>query len=201
MREIKKVGIYARVSTGDKKQTPDTQLDALINYCKSMGWDYETFIDIASGTKTENRPGYQDLLKAIDTGAIDLVLVWSVDRLGRNTKQLLSDWDRLKTRGVHFRSFSQPIDTTLPGGELIYQFISILSEWEIAGKKSAIKAGQARARSRGRVPGRPGISETKRRRVLKAKGENKNASYGELAKICKMPKSTIYKILNDQKYE
>lgn len=197
IKTINNVAIYARVSTKDKTQNPETQLKDLREFCEKMNWEFTEYVDYATGTN-DNRPGYQKLMIDIDHGKIDLLLVWSIDRLGRNTKQLINDWYKLKSRGVHFRSYSEFIDTTMVGGELFYQIISVVSGLFSDEQKRAIAAGIRRARKEGKQIGRPKISQRKKRRILKAKKDYPYDSYGALAKRLKVPKSTIYKILTKQ---
>lgn len=193
-----RVGIYARVSTVDKSQNPETQLIPLREYCGNMGYRIMEFVDYATGTSDKKRPAYRRLLEAIDRREIDMVLVWSVDRLGRDMRGLLDAWDLMEKRGVHFRSFSQPIDTTLVHGKMIFQIFGVISEFYVAGQKEAIKAGLQRARLKGKPIGRPQMAEKRRRKVQLARELYPHASLRELAKMTGVPKSTVHKIINAQ---
>ncbi len=111
---------YARVSTLD--QDPALQHDALT----AAGCD-RIFVDKASG-KLESRPALDDLLEQARPG--DTVVVWRLDRLGRSLKHLLATVSGLEQRGVAFVSLTEQIDTSTPGGRLIFHVFGALAEFE-----------------------------------------------------------------------
>ena len=135
---------YARVSTAD--QHPELQLDALRNVgCVRV------FTDYASGTKTL-RP---ELSRALDhLRAGDTLVVWKLDRLGRSLPHLVETVQKLADRDVGFRSVQDPVDTTTPGGRLVFHIFAALAEFERDLIRERTEAGLAAARARGRVGGR-----------------------------------------------
>ncbi|MBA2671254.1 MAG: recombinase family protein [Gemmatimonadetes bacterium] len=136
---------YARVSTGE--QTLDLQLDALAqDDCEKI------FTETASGTKSE-RPVLQEALAYARAG--DTLVVWRLDRLGRSLPHLIETVTDLRTRGIGFRSLTEQIDTTTPGGKLIFHVFGALAEFERDLIQERTHAGIAAARARGRVGGRP----------------------------------------------
>jgi DNA invertase Pin-like site-specific DNA recombinase len=141
-----KIG-YARVST--LEQDESLQLDAL----KAAGCD-KVFTDKASGKLTE-RPALDALLEQLRQG--DTVVVWRLDRLGRSLRHLIDVVAELDTRGVGFRSLTEAIDTTTPGGKLIFHIFGALAEFERSLIIERTQAGLAAARARGRVGGRPTV--------------------------------------------
>src|SRR4051794_38726481 len=136
---------YARVSTGD--QTLDLQTDAL----NAAGCD-RVFTDILSGVKAE-RPGLAEAIDYVRAG--DTLVVWRLDRLGRSLPHLIETVTQLETKGIGFRSLTEQIDTTTPGGKLIFHIFGSLAEFERDLIRERTHAGLASARARGRVGGRP----------------------------------------------
>ena len=102
---------------------------------------------------TFERKGLEDLLAFVRLG--DTVIVWKLDRLGRSLKDLIEKLNLLKSRGVDFISLTESIDTTTPGGKLIFHLMGALAEFERDLIRERTNAGLAAARARGRVGGRP----------------------------------------------
>ena len=120
--EIKKAGVYARVST--KEQDVDKQIQELIDYCKRHNYAYELYIDKGiSGTK-ESRPEFNRLMEDVRLKKIDLVLCYKIDRLSRSIQHFLHIFNELQDKGIGLVSITQPIDTTSASGRLLLQIIS-----------------------------------------------------------------------------
>jgi DNA invertase Pin-like site-specific DNA recombinase len=111
---------YARVSTTD--QQPQLQVDAL--ECAGC---YRVFIETASGARTD-RPTLAQLLDQLRPG--DTLVVWKLDRLGRSLRHLVDTVTGLADRGVGFCSLQEAIDTTTPGGKLVFHVFAALAEFE-----------------------------------------------------------------------
>jgi DNA invertase Pin-like site-specific DNA recombinase len=136
---------YARVSTGE--QTLDLQLDALTN--AGCG---KVFMETASGAKAD-RPVLAEVLSYLRAG--DTLVVWRLDRLGRSLPHLIETVATLRERGIGFKSLTEQIDTTTPGGKLIFHVFGALAEFERDLIRERTHAGLAAARARGRTGGRP----------------------------------------------
>lgn len=136
---------YARVSTHE--QTLALQQDAL--NAAQCGL---TFTDTISGVTTE-RPGLQQALSHLRTG--DTLVVWRLDRLGRSLKHLIETVTRLDAQGIGFKSLTESIDTTTPGGVLIFHVFGALAQFERDLIRERTKAGLTAARARGKQGGRP----------------------------------------------
>ena len=118
---------YMRVSKADGSQTTDLQRDALITAGVAAGHLYE---DRASG-KLDARPGLDAALKALREG--DTLVVWKLDRLGRNLRHLVNTVHDLEKRGIGFKVLSghgASIDTTTPAGKLVFGIFAALAEFE-----------------------------------------------------------------------
>ena len=139
-----KIG-YARVSTDD--QNLALQEDAL----KEAGCE-RIFYDRVSGVKSE-RPGLQEALDYLRDGE-DVLVVWRLDRLGRSLKDLIDLVNQLEERKIGFKSLQDPVDTTSPGGILVFHIFGALAEFERNLIRERTKAGLEAARARGKKGGR-----------------------------------------------
>ncbi len=176
---------YARVSTLD--QNPALQHDALT----AAGCD-RIFVDKASG-KLSSRPALDDLLEQVRPG--DTVVVWRLDRLGRSLKHLLETVSGLEQRGVTFVSLTEAIDTSTPGGRLVFHLFGALAEFEHALIRERTAAGLAAARSRGRVGGRPTVwtpDKVKAARAMSSSGDHDVAS---IARALGVSRASVYRLL------
>lgn len=143
---------YMRVSKTDGSQTTDLQRDALIAAGIAEDYIYE---DKASG-KLDTRPGLDAALKALREG--DTLVVWKLDRLGRDLRHLVNTVHDLAERGVGFKVLSgqgASIDTTTPAGKLVFGIFAALAEFERELISERTKAGLASARARGKTGGAP----------------------------------------------
>jgi DNA invertase Pin-like site-specific DNA recombinase len=143
---------YMRVSKNDGSQTLDLQRDALLKANINEERIYE---DLASGRK-DARPGLQNCLKALQPG--NTLVVWKLDRLGRDLKHLVNTVEDLRNRDIGFKVLTghgAQIDTTTANGRLIFGIFAALSEFERELIIERTRAGLAAARARGRNGGRP----------------------------------------------
>jgi DNA invertase Pin-like site-specific DNA recombinase len=137
---------YARVSTTD--QNPALQLDAL----KAAGCE-RVFTDKGMSGRTTERPGLAKAMKVLGPG--DTLIMWKLDRLGRSLAHLVQTVADLGTRGIGFRSLSDPIDTTNAGGRLVLHMMVALAEFERSLIVERTQAGLQAAKRRGQKLGRP----------------------------------------------
>jgi DNA invertase Pin-like site-specific DNA recombinase len=143
---------YVRVSKADGSQVVDLQHDALIAAGVSKDHIYS---DKASGGR-DNRPGLDACLKAMREG--DTLVVWKLDRLGRDLRHLVNLIEAMTERGIGLKVVTgagASIDTTTANGRLIFGIFAALAEFERELITERTKAGLASARARGRVGGRP----------------------------------------------
>lgn len=178
---------YARVSTAE--QNLGLQNDALCGAgCDAI---YE---DQASGAKTD-RPGLAEALSFVRKG--DTLVVWKLDRLGRSLPHLIETVRALDAKGVGFKSLTEGIDTTTPGGTLIFHIFGALAHFERDLIRERTNAGLAAAVARGRKGGRkPVITPEKleRARAHLATG----LTVREVASRLKVGKTALYKALGEQ---
>ena len=175
---------YARVSTTD--QDLALQLDAL-----AKAGCARVFEDKASGAKAD-RPGLAAALGFVREG--DILTVWKLDRLGRSLPHLIETVNALEARGVSFRSLTEAIDTTTPGGRLVFHIFGALGQFERDLIRERTRAGLDAAMARGRHGGRkPVVTDEKLRRAqtLLAQG----LTVREAAARIKVGKTALYAAL------
>jgi DNA invertase Pin-like site-specific DNA recombinase len=148
-----RVAIYARVSTFD--QQPQNQLVELRRYVAARGWDAREFVDHGISGSKERRPALDQMVADAKRRRFDAVVVWRLDRLGRNLKHLITLIDELQALGIAFVSLGEGIDATTPAGKLQLHILAAIAEFERARIQERVRAGLARARAHGKRLGRP----------------------------------------------
>ena len=177
---------YARVST--TQQDEALQLDAL----NKAGCD-RLFIDKASG-KLASRPALDDLLEQARTG--DALVVWRLDRLGRSLRHLLDVVADLEQRGVGFLSLTEAIDTTTPGGRLVFHVFASLAQFERELLRERTMAGLAAARARGRTGGRPTVWTPDKLRTARAMRDSGEYDVAGIARVLGVSRASVYRALS-----
>jgi len=181
---------YMRVSKADGSQATNLQRDALVSAGVSENHIYE---DKASG-KLDARPGLDAALKALREG--DTLMVWKLDRLGRDLRHLVNTVHDLDSRGVGFKVLSghgASIDTTTPSGKLVFGSFAALAEFERELISERTIAGLAAARARGRSGGAPyKMTAAKLRLAMAAMGQPET-KVGELCKELGITRQTLYR--------
>jgi len=181
---------YARVSKSDGSQVLDLQLDRLI---KAGVKEENIYSDKASGVK-EDRLGLESCLKALRED--DILVVWKLDRLGRNLKHLISIVDDLTQRKIGFKVLSGQgvnIDTTTPSGKMVFSIFAALAEFERELIKERTIAGLKSARARGRKGGRKFKLTKAQIRLAQASMKNRDTSVSELCKEIGITRPTLYR--------
>src|SRR5215210_2396363 len=176
---------YARVSTLD--QNPALQISGL----KAAGCE-RIFTEKASGAQRE-RPELQAALSYVRNG--DTLVVWKLDRLARSIQQLIETVQTLQTSGIELRSLTESIDTTTPGGRLVFHIFGALAEFERAVIRERTSAGLQAAKDRGKHGGRPKTLGAKDLAVAKAMLADPEISVEEVAARLKTSIATLYRYL------
>ena len=151
----RKVAIYTRVSTLD--QTVENQLIELRDHCSKMGWEItQEYGDKGlSGTLSrDKRPALNALIKDGYRKKFDAVVCWDISRIGRSMKELVLFLSDMKDRNIGIVSVRQGFDTSTSMGEIMFQFVGILSSWEREMIRERTLAGLERAKSEGKTLGR-----------------------------------------------
>jgi DNA invertase Pin-like site-specific DNA recombinase len=181
---------YVRVSKADGSQVTDLQRDALLAAGVDRGHIYE---DTTSGRR-DDRPGLAACLKALRER--DTLIVWKLDRLGRDLRHLVNTVHELTTRGVGLKVLTgqgAAIDTTTAAGKLVFGIFAALAEFERELIVERTKAGMAAARARGRSGGRPfKMTPAKLRLAMAAMGKPET-NIGALCTELGIARQTLYR--------
>jgi DNA invertase Pin-like site-specific DNA recombinase len=176
---------YARVSTAE--QNADLQTDELAAAgCWRVGTDH------ASGV-LDRRPQLDELLAALRPG--DTLVVWRLDRLGRSLRHLIDVVTALNDRGVGFRSLRESIDTTTPGGRLVFHLFGALAQFEREIIRDRTMAGLAAARARGRSGGRRSKLGVDQRRTARTLYDERQLTVAQIGQVLGVSRTSIYRAL------
>ncbi|MGP6175372.1 recombinase family protein [Corynebacterium sp. A21] len=181
---------YMRVSKADGSQTTDLQHDALI----AAGVDPDHIYEDKASGKKEDRPELTSCLKALRVG--DTLLVWKLDRLGRNLRHLVNIVHDLNDRGVGLKVLTgqgAAVDTTTAQGKLVFGIFAALAEFERELISERTKAGLDSARARGRTGGRPFKMTPAKVRLAMASMGQPETSVGALCKELGITRQTLYR--------
>ena len=174
---------YARTSTAD--QQPHLQLDQL----REAGCE-KAFEETASGAQ-QNRPALNRAIEFARKG--DILVIWKLDRLARSLKQLIETVEMLDKRGIELKSLTESIDTSSPGGKLMFHVFGALAEFERGVIRERTNAGLAAARARGRVGGRPRSIDQHDIEAAKTLLQNPNITVSEVADRLGISRATLYR--------
>ena len=148
-----RAAIYARVSTLD--QEPENQLRELRRYADAREWVTIEYVDKGVSGVRESRPALDELVGAARRRKFGVLVVWRLDRLGRNLRHLIMLLDELTALGVGFVSLGEGIDTGTPAGRLQLHILGAIAEFERARIAERVRLGVARAKAQGQRLGRP----------------------------------------------
>ena len=177
---------YARISTREQKL--DRQMDALTAAgCRRI------FADTKSG-RTDERPELKACHAFLNPG--DTLVVPSLDRYGRSLQDLVTMVADLRTREIGFTSLHEKLDTTTPGGRLVFHVFGALAEFERALIRERTMAGLAAARERGRVGGRPTVWTPEKRRTAEAMWASGEHDVSSIARVLGISRASVYRVLD-----
>jgi DNA invertase Pin-like site-specific DNA recombinase len=198
--KVKQAAIYVRVSTDG--QTVENQTRELCQIAERRGWQVvETYSDvgISGGKGRDKRPGLDRMLNDASRRKFDVVMAWSIDRLGRSLIDLLATVQNLEACGVDLYLDQQSIDTTTPTGKLMFQVTGAFAEFERSIVRQRVRLGLKRAVSQGKHLGRPPITvelERKAQRALR-----KGTGILKVAKLVGLGTGTVHRIKQEMTAE
>ena len=184
---------YARVSKADGSQVIDLQRDALAK--AGVDLEHHLYTDAASGTR-DDRPGLEACIKALRHG--DTLVVWKLDRLGRDLRHLVNLVGDLTKRGIGLKVLAgegASIDTTTANGRLVFAIFAGLAEFERELIVERTKAGLAAARARGRTGGRPFKMTPAKLRLAQAAMGKPETKVAELCAELGITRQTLYRFV------
>lgn len=186
---------YMRVSKADGSQTTDLQKDALL---KAGIKEQHLYEDYASG-KNDKRVGLEACLKALREG--DVLVVWKLDRLGRNLSHLVKTVTKLAEQNIGLRVLTgqgASIDTTTSAGRMIFGIFASLADFESELIRERTKAGLMAARARGRNGGRKFQLTKSQVRMAQVAMQNRDTSVAQLCQELNITRSTLYRYVSPQ---
>lgn len=155
-----KIALYARVSSSDKNQNPDTQLLPLRDFAKSQNWEtFREYVDRAPANDLEHRTAWRNLLDDAAKGRFQSVLVLDMDRAFKSARHMhdtLAVWDAV---GVKFQSLRGGFDTSTAIGRLQLNCLACMEKCLHESIRKGVKAGMDSARKQGARIGRPRVTE------------------------------------------
>ena len=193
---VKRAALYVRVSTADRGQTVENQLQPLQEAAVRLGWSIVAVHrdEGISGAKgRQQRPGLDALLKQVTRGEIDVVASWSVCRLGRSLPDLVGLLGELQARDVNLYLHQQALDTGTPSGRALFGMLGVFSEFERAMIRDRVLAGLHRAKhiEKKRL-GRPPISSYRIERIREALAEGRGIR--ETARLLKVSAAKVSEV-------
>ncbi len=194
---MKRCSIYVRVSTDS--QTTDNQLIELQKIAKLKGYVVtQIFTDEGiSGSKGRDfRTGFDNIIIGAIKKDFDIILCWSVDRLGRSLQDLVSFLNEIHSVGCDLYIHQSGIDTSTPSGKMMFQMCGVFAEFERGMIRERVISGQNRAKSQGKHIGRPtNLNEglTHSIKYMKEQG----VGIRKIAKELKVGVGTVYKVLDE----
>ena len=190
----KRAAIYIRVSTDG--QTVENQRLELEQAAERAGWKIVGVYDDngVSGAKSrEHREAFDRLCKDATRRKFDVVMAWSVDRLGRSLHDLVGFLGELHAVGVDLYLHQQGLDTTTPAGKAMFQMMGVFAEFERAMIQERVKAGLKRAKAQGKTLGRPKVSRKVEAAVIAARADGTGKR--KIAKQMGIGVSTVNRVI------
>jgi DNA invertase Pin-like site-specific DNA recombinase len=191
MNELKRVAIYARVSTKD--QTCENQLRDLREFSNTRRWTIvKEFVDTGFSGAKHDRPALSDCMGFVRKRQADMLLVWRFDRFARSVSHLITTLENLRTLGVDFVSYQENVDTGTAQGRMVFSVMASLAEFERELIRERVLSGLRRAKADGVELGRPCLPEAKIKEVLALAGQR---SQRDIATLTGVGKGTVQRIL------
>ena len=188
--------IYTRTSTSQQRN--DMQLEALHNVVKNSNYQLIDVIEDVgvSGRKDRNkRAGMKKLMQLVAHREVDVVCVYSVDRLGRNMADVISIVEEIDSRGVSLIIHKQGLATHTPQGKILVGFFALMAQMEADFIASRVADGMAVAKSKGVVFGRPKMSPQKQQEIIRLRKEG--FSMNNIAKQLNVGNSQVHRICKE----
>jgi DNA invertase Pin-like site-specific DNA recombinase len=195
--KLRRVALYARVSTLHGQQDPEMQLSELREYATRRGLSiHEEYVDQGVSGSKESRPALNRLMSEAQRCRFDAVLVWKIDRFGRSLKHLVNSLADLSAYGIAFISLRDNLDLSTPSGRLMFQIIGAMAEFERALIQERVRAGLRNARAKGKRIGRPRlVVDSARVLQLRAEGH----SWRDISDYLKLDLGTVYRAAGSTK--
>ena len=189
------VALYGRVSTSMQENGLDAQIRSLTEYCQSRGMNqFEIFTDSNISGAKSSRPALDQMMAQIRAGRFKTIIVYSISRLARSSKHLITALDELKNLNVKFISLTENIDSETPTGKAVIVIISALAELERDIIRERVKNGLKAAKARGKRLGRPKTCPSEKIIEL----ANHGFTQREIAHLLNCSQPSVHRALKNQ---
>lgn len=191
-----RAAIYTRTSTS--KQRTDSQLKPLLELVERTGYQLVDTIEdigVSGGRKGRQRDGMNRVMNMVNRREIDVLITYSVDRIGRNMGDVISLVEELDEKGVSLVIHKNGIDTSTSYGKTLVGFFALVASMERDFIRSRVKDGMAAAREKGRYPGRKKISKIRESEIIELLQRGKGIV--SIGKQLGVGISTIYRVKNE----
>ena len=192
-RKARKAALYLRTSHADR--TTENQRRELRKAAKRAGWSIATVYEdngISGAKGRDGRPGFDQMLKDANRREFDVIMAWSVDRLGRSLQHLVGFLEEVHALNIDLYLYVQGLDTTTPAGKAMFQMLGVFAEFERSMIRERVMAGLARAKAQGKAIGRPKVNGQVEKKVLKLRVEGMGIK--RIAKKAGVAVGTVYTI-------
>jgi DNA invertase Pin-like site-specific DNA recombinase len=196
----KRAALYVRVSTGE--QNTEAQERVLREYVKRRGWQvYKIYRDLGVSGASSNPAARTELMKDCRRGSVEVVAVYKFDRFARSLNALIAGLEMCRSLGIDFVSVTESVDTSLPAGELVFQMIGAVAQFERSLIGERVRSGLANARAKRKSLGRPPLRSLTSREVkeLRRQRKEKRISYRELAKAFSISVWSAHRLCSSSK--
>ena len=193
--DMRKIAIYARVSTD--KQSTENQLLELRDLCNKLGYTIvQEYTDngISGAKSRDGRPALDLLLKDATRRKFDMVMCWSIDRLGRSLQNLVEILNELQALKIDLYFQQQGMDTSTPSGRMIFSVFGAIGEFERNLIRERVIAGQQRAKANGVKLGRPTKMNDGMRSAVKILRE-KGMGIKQISRVLQIGVGTVYSVM------
>ena len=161
---VKRVALYARVSTLNHGQDPEVQLGELREFCQRRALrSAHEYVDRGISGSRERRPALDKLLADCRKRLVDAVVVYRYDRFARSLRQLVNALEEFRSLGIDFISIHEGVDTSTPNGRLVFGIFASIAEFERELIRDRVRSGLAAAKAKGKRVGRPRVAVDVRR--------------------------------------
>ena len=188
--------IYTRTST--KQQRSDMQLDALRALVKNSNYELVGVIEdvgVSGGKKGRSRAGMSQLMEMVNRREVDVVCVYSVDRIGRQMSDVLSLVEELDQKGVGLVIHKNAIDTSTAFGKTLVGFFAVVAQMEKDLNNSRVRDGVATARAKGKQIGRTPLSAAKLNEIRELRRQGKGMNF--IAKHLSVGNSQVLRVCRE----
>lgn len=190
-----RAAIYARVSSWDQNTLP-IQFKDCSDFANKRGWELvHSESETASGVK--KRPSRDVIIKLARQRKIDVVIVWKLDRWGRSVSDVTATLEELTALGVSFVSINEALDFTTPIGKAMSGLLAVFAELERDFLRERVIAGIEEARRKGKVIGRPEITDVKKKKI-QTHWKNKKTK-AEISRLTGVSRRSISRIIGPEK--